>query len=46
MKNIKYVRFECLNILHKPFTMHLVLLVCSQTLFVEKVPFGALFEEK
>jgi hypothetical protein len=25
MKNIKYVRFECLYILHTPFTMHMEL---------------------
>jgi hypothetical protein len=35
MKKVKYVRFECSTMLHTPLT-----------LFVEKVSFLALFEEK
>jgi hypothetical protein len=38
--------FECSNMLHTPSTIHMALWFCSITMFVEKVSFGALFEEK
>ena len=46
VKKVKYAGFECSNMLHTPSTMHMALWFCSLTLFVEKVSFGALFEEK
>jgi hypothetical protein len=39
-------RFECLNMLHTPSTMHMALWFCSLTLSIEKVTFGALVEVK
>jgi hypothetical protein len=46
MKKVKYARFEHLNKLHTPYTMHMALWFCSLSMFVEKVSIGALFEVK